>query len=54
MPIVIAHNGSREVQLDPVAPVYALERDGDGSAVWLQDRSGTAMVVHGSTCKGAK
>lgn len=39
--------------LDPVAPVFVRQRDGEGGAVWAQDRSGEILVSHFSTCSRA-
>lgn len=41
-----------KVPLDPSAPVYVRQRDGDGGAVWGQDTSGELMVSHFATCSG--
>lgn len=41
------------VPLDPVAPVYVRQRDGDGGAVWAQDTSRELLVSHFATCSHA-
>lgn len=42
-----------KVPLDPSAPVYVREHDGEGGAVWAQDSSKELLVSHFSTCSRA-
>lgn len=43
----------KTVPLDPSAPVFVREADGDGGGVWAQDRSGSVLVSHFATCSRA-
>lgn len=49
-PVVAALGiGARKLILDPGVPVYARESDGEGGAVWLQEKQETTMAVHRCT-----
>lgn len=41
------------VPLDPSAPVYYRESDGEGGGIWVQDRSREVLVSHFATCSKA-
>lgn len=43
----------KTVPLDPVAPIFVREPDGEGGAVWAQDKSGDILVTHFATCSHA-
>lgn len=43
----------KTVPLDPVAPIFVRERDGDGGALWAQDRGDSVFVSHFATCSRA-
>lgn len=57
-PIVFVHavNAKGEmvkVPLDPSAPVYVRQPDGEGGAVWAQDTTKQLLVSHFATCSRA-
>lgn len=41
------------VPLDPSAPVFYRESDGEGGGVWVQDRTREILVSHFATCSKA-
>lgn len=48
---VDANGNHVQVPLDPAAPVYLQQSDGEGGTVWTRERS--AMVSHFATCSQA-
>lgn len=51
--VVFVTAEGKKVPLDPSAPVFVREADGDGGGVWAQDRSGSVLVSHFATCSRA-
>jgi hypothetical protein len=51
--VFVTTAGGKTVPLDPVAPVYVREADGEGGAVWAKDGGGDIMVSHFATCSRA-
>ena len=52
MVFVCTANG-KTVPLDPIAPVYVRQGDGEGGAIWAQDTSKEILVSHFATCSKA-
>jgi hypothetical protein len=52
--VIVTAAGGERITLDPTAPVFVRESDGEGGGVWAQDNSDTVLVRHGAVCKGSK